>query len=248
MPTYDPFAGHASPIDHPMNGYQPQGSEGGGRNLVDPFHPGGLGGTTGSGLGSPISTGAPDGTWQAPHGQQGLDPSQFGAFGSLNHDFGAGDFATDPGYGWRLQQGISQIDRSAAARGGLLNGGTLRALDRYNQNFASNEYQNAYTRYNNNQSNRFNRLAALSGIGQASQNQLTGYSQNLGGQIGNNILGAGNAAAAGAIGQGNAWQSGLNGLGNAWAAYNWGSPSGATTTGYGTNTGSGLGSLGGWGV
>jgi len=56
------------------------------------------------------------------------------------------DFQGDPGYQWRLQQGANAVDQSAAARGTQLSGATLKALQRYGQNFGSNEYQNAYAR------------------------------------------------------------------------------------------------------
>lgn len=53
---------------------------------------------------------------------------------------------TDPGYGFRLSEGLKALERSAAARGGLLSGGTGKALTRYGQEMGSQEYQNAYGR------------------------------------------------------------------------------------------------------
>lgn len=47
-----------------------------------------------------------------------------------------------PGYMARYQQGMDALQRSAAARGTLLNGGTQKALTRYGQDYASNEYNN----------------------------------------------------------------------------------------------------------
>lgn len=147
-------------------------------------------------------------------------PSQYGTgFGSLNQDFTLKDFQTDPGYQWRMDQGIQGLDRSASARGLLFSGGELKALDRYNQGFASNEYNDAFNRWNIQGTNEFNRLAALSGIGQTAQAQLTNYAGNMGGYLNGNILGAGNAASAGAIGTGAANQNAMNGLGNAWMYY-----------------------------
>lgn len=54
----------------------------------------------------------------------------------------AAGFQTDPGYQFRLQQGLNAIEHSAAARGGRAGGDTLKALQEYGQNFASNEYNN----------------------------------------------------------------------------------------------------------
>lgn len=50
----------------------------------------------------------------------------------------------DPGYGFRLGQGTQALEQSAAARGTLNTGGTLQDLVNYGQNYASNEYGNAY--------------------------------------------------------------------------------------------------------
>ena len=57
------------------------------------------------------------------------------------------NFQEDPGYNFRLNQGMNGIENSAAARGSQLSGATLKELQRYGQNFASKEYNNAYGRY-----------------------------------------------------------------------------------------------------
>jgi hypothetical protein len=60
----------------------------------------------------------------------------------------------DPGYQARLKRSTDAIERSAAARGGLLTGGTARGLDQFSQDYASNEYGNVYNRaFNTNASN-----------------------------------------------------------------------------------------------
>lgn len=60
--------------------------------------------------------------------------------------FDPSNIQMDPGYKWRLGQGMQSMDRSAAARGGVLSGGQAKALQRYAQGYASGEYQNAYDR------------------------------------------------------------------------------------------------------
>jgi len=60
--------------------------------------------------------------------------------------FTAENFQADPGYGFRLSEGLKALERSAAARGGLLSGGTGKALTRFGQDMASQEFQNAYGR------------------------------------------------------------------------------------------------------
>lgn len=52
----------------------------------------------------------------------------------------------DPGYQFRLKAGQEALERSAAARGTLLTGGTMKDLTAYQQDLASQEYQKAYDR------------------------------------------------------------------------------------------------------
>lgn len=122
----------------------------------------------------------------------------------------------DPGYAFRMSEGMKALERSAAARGGLLSGATLRGAQRYGQDLASQEYQNAFNRalteYNARvarESTGYNRLASLANVGQTATGQVTNAAGTLSGQLGSNIIGAGNAAAAGQIGQANAIVGGL---------------------------------------
>jgi hypothetical protein len=115
----------------------------------------------------------------------------------------------DPGYAFRMSEGMKALDRSAASRGGLLSGATLRGAQRYGQDLASQEYQNAFNRYQTQRTNTLNPFASLAGVGQTSSNTLTNAAGQFGQQMGSNIIGAGNAAAAGQIGQANAISQGL---------------------------------------
>jgi hypothetical protein len=65
-------------------------------------------------------------------------------------------FETEPGYEFRKQQGQQAIEGAAAARGSLLSGATQKALARYGQNLASEEYGKAYERYSNERQQGFN--------------------------------------------------------------------------------------------
>lgn len=144
-----------------------------------------------------------------PQINAGLQPG-----GEFNRNFTMADFNADPGYQFRMDQGSQALQRSAAARGGLLNGGTLKALNRYGQDYASNEYGNAYNRYNNDQTTRFNRLSAVAGTGQTATNTIGQLGTQTAQMIGNNYIGAGNAQAARYVGQANAINSGISSLGN----------------------------------
>lgn len=68
-------------------------------------------------------------------------------------------FQQDPGYQFRLTEGLKALDRQAAARGGLISGGALKAAQRFGQQEASQEYANAFNRY-------LNPLQSLAGVGQ----------------------------------------------------------------------------------
>lgn len=144
-----------------------------------------------------------------PELQSGLAPG-----GEFNRNFTLQDFQKDPGYQFRMDQGQQALERSAAASGGLLSGGTGKALTQYGQDYASGEYSNAYNRFNNDQTTRFNRLSALAGTGQTATNTIGTLGAQTAANIGENYLQAGNARAAGYVNQGNAINNGVSSLGN----------------------------------
>lgn len=131
------------------------------------------------------------------------------AGGEFDTPFSKTNWQTDPGYQFRLSEGLKSLDRSAAARGGLLSGATLKGATRYGQDVASQEYQNAFNRYYTERANKLQPLQSLAGVGQTSANALTGAAGTLGQSIGSNIIGAGNASAAGTIGIANAISGGV---------------------------------------
>ena len=132
------------------------------------------------------------------------------SFGSLMKPFGMEDFEADPGYQFRMDEGMRGVEGGAAARGGLLSGAALKAIQKYGQGLASQEYGNAYNRYTSNQTNQYNRLMGLVGAGQGSASQTANAAGQFGQAQANNLIGAGNAAAAGTMGQANALVGGIN--------------------------------------
>lgn len=126
------------------------------------------------------------------------------AGGDFNRDFTLADFTRDPGYDFRQREGMRMMEGSAAARGGLMSGGTLRALQRYGQDYASGEFQNSYNRWNADRDRRFNRLSALAGVGQTAARDVAGFGANTANAVASNQLAAGNATAAGYVGRANA--------------------------------------------
>jgi hypothetical protein len=83
------------------------------------------------------------GTYQAPNAPGSYQNQQFtGQYTPETFNFQA-----DPGYQFRMQEGQKAIEGSAAARGTQLSGATMKALAKYGQNLASDEYGKAYDRF-----------------------------------------------------------------------------------------------------
>lgn len=118
-------------------------------------------------------------------------------------------FQADPGYAFRMSEGMKALERSAASRGGLLSGATLKGITRYGQDAASQEYQNAFNRYQAERAGTLNPYQALAGSAQTSANVLGQQAGQLGQSLSSNIIGAGNAQASGYMGQANAIAGGL---------------------------------------
>jgi hypothetical protein len=152
-----------------------------------------------------------------------------GGFPAWNEQFQAPTNVTeqnDPGYQFRLNEGMKALQNSAAARGNLLSGGTAKAITQYGQDYASNEYSNVYnrayneyaTRYNQfeqNQANQFNRLSTLAGGGQVAANTLGQLGQSAAGNVANINLGLGQQLGQDAMNAGTARASGYAGITNA---------------------------------
>jgi hypothetical protein len=139
-----------------------------------------------------------------------------------------------PGYQFTAGAGSGAIQNSAAGSGNLLSTGTLKTLDQFNQGLASttyqqtyqnafNEYLQQYNQFQNNQTNEFNRLASVSGLGQQAATSLgqlgqqnantnASISGTIGGQVGNSLLYTGAANASGYAGVANALSGGINNL------------------------------------
>jgi len=145
----------------------------------------------------------------------------------------AAEAAATPGYQFQLQQGLNALQNSAAARGGLLSTGTAKNLENYAQGLASTNYQNTfnnalqayntnYSTFRNNQNDLFSRLFGTTGLGENAANSLNALRGNMSADlarnyignaqlVGNDLMGVGNAQAAGTIGSTNALVGGLGG-------------------------------------
>ena len=150
----------------------------------------------------------------ADAGKTSLDQlmGQMGPDGYFSQTYAGQDIYNDPSYQFRLQQGQDAIQSSAAARGGLLSGATLKALQGYGQDMASQEYQNAYNRFNADQTNQYNRLSNIIGLGQNAAAQQGNAGMQTAQAVANNTMAGANAQAAGIIAAGNARANTFNSL------------------------------------
>ena len=140
-------------------------------------------------------------------------------YGSLARPFGQQDFEQDPGYAFRQAEGMRALERSAAARGNLLSGNTMKGIQRFGQDLASQEYGNAFNRFQIERAARLNPLQSLMGAGQSATNVMTGATGQAGQNIGQMQLGAGQARASGYVGQANALAGALQGIGSAASSF-----------------------------
>ena len=141
-------------------------------------------------------------------------------FGRYTGDFGMKDFEADPGYNVRLSEGMKGLQNSAAARGLLSSGSTLKGITDYGQNAASQEYGNAYQRYQTNRANQLNPLTGILGMGQTATNNVSNAAGQLGQGLGQAAAATGAANASSYINSGNALNSALSGGVNAYMGYN----------------------------
>ena len=143
-------------------------------------------------------------------GNNALAQMQSGAFAQpAAFRFGKGDLVLDPSYDYELGESIKALQRTAAARGGLLSGATLKAVSEDARQRANRGYNDAYNRaltgYNADvaRSNTgYNRLAGLADIGQTAGTQIGAAGQTNATNVGNLMGQAGQAAGAGYLGAG----------------------------------------------
>lgn len=102
------------------------------------------------------------------------------------------DFTTDPSYQFRFNEGQKAVNNSLAGRGSFLSGAALKAIQKYGQGAASQEY-----------GAQFNRLSGLAGTGQTSVQNTNALGANAAQGIGNSLEGIGNVNAAASNNWGN---------------------------------------------
>ena len=130
------------------------------------------------------------------------------AIGSLSDMLKPGyDHTTSPGYQFRFGEGQRAVEGSAASKGMLMSGGTLKDLTRFGQGIAADDFNQ-----------QFNRTASVAAGGQQVNGQLATLGANAATNIGNNMMQGANARASGYAGQAAAFGGALNNLGSLFMA------------------------------
>ena len=135
--------------------------------------------------------------------------------GYLTQQYTPEEFAKgqDPGYQFRLQQGQEATNRMANMSGGLLSGNALKGQEDYTQGLASQEFTNAFNRFQTGRQNIYNTLAGIAGLGQNSTNTSATAAGNAANSVGNTIQNIGAAQAGGTVGAANAITGGIQNAG-----------------------------------
>lgn len=167
---------------------------------------------------------------QAPYREAGVNAlERLGQFVDPSTD--PQDVMNEPGYRFGLEQGIGNIQNTAAARGGLYSGNALKALTRYGNDYATTKYGDAWNRMQTDAGNRWGRMAALAGIGQTATQQSSQAGQNFANASGNLLTNNANFQGAAGMQRANIWGNALNQLGS--MGGNWfGRQSGIWAPGY----------------
>jgi len=128
---------------------------------------------------------------------------------------GPGAFKKSPGYEFRRSQGEDAVKNYLSASGLSTGGPGMKALTEYNQNFATNEYDNFLTRYYQS----LNPYLSMAGMGQGSATNASNNAITTGTNVANTQIAAGDARASGYINQSNAITGGIQSGVNNYLAY-----------------------------
>lgn len=134
---------------------------------------------------------------------------------SFTREFTSADLIKnlDPSYKFMLEQGLGATGQTMNVGGGGSN--VDLAKMKFAQEYAKSGAQQAFTNYQNQQSNIYNRLASLAGIGQTAQSQTNTLGTNTANALSQLGIGGASALGAGQVGAANAMAGAYGGIGNA---------------------------------
>lgn len=128
--------------------------------------------------------------WGAPAAQQGT---------GYNAQQITDKLRATPGYQFAFNEGRRGLESSAAARGGLFSGAAGKALTKYGQGMADQQY-----------GTYMDRLASLAGIAQSATNRVGDWGQSAASNVATGLQSAGRARASGLAASADQWQQGIN--------------------------------------
>lgn len=146
---------------------------------------------------------------QEPFRQAGVNALPELIAASRYEPFTMAKFQADPGYGFRLKEGLRALENSALARGMGQSGATLRGTTRFGQELASDEFTNAFNRYQAERNARLNPLQSLAGMGQTTSQNIANQAGQLGQAQAANAVAMGNIRASGYVNTANALTNAL---------------------------------------
>lgn len=117
---------------------------------------------------------------------------------------------SDPGYQFGMDQGTRALQGSAAARGGLYSGATMKALNKFGNDYATTKFGDVFNRKQTVIGNNFNRAMGAAGMGQAGVQQTQQAGSNYANNVGQNLLSNASFQGAAGMAQANAWGNVLN--------------------------------------
>jgi hypothetical protein len=174
----------------------------------------------------------------------GIGPGSGAAdYGSLTKRFTGDSVATDPGYQFGLDQSLKAARNNAAATGSLYSGATLKAIPQYASDYATTKFNDAFNRNQVENNSIFNKYSGVAGTGQTSTAQLGQLGAYTAGQIGKNMIEAGDAQATNALAQGNLRGNAIGQIGSYAGSMKWPSFGGNSNSFSSSNVG-GLGAGG----
>ena len=128
------------------------------------------------------------------------------------------DFQNDPvtkaSFDFGMSEGEKAVQRMFGARGMSRSGAAVKAATRFATDYTGTKAGESYNRFTADQGNVFNKLAAVSGIGQAATNSTAQAGANTTNAISDITVGTGNARGAASIAQGNAYGNAASRVGN----------------------------------
>jgi len=158
---------------------------------------------------------------QAPYREAG-----YGALNKINEmlpqftrQFTAADLNANlaPNYEFMRQQGLGATAQGANVASPGSNVDLAKTM--FAENYAKGGYQDALNNFRNQQTDIFNRLSGIAGIGQTAQGQAQTLGSSTGANLANLATGGANALAGGQIGAANAQAGGLQNIGNSAMMY-----------------------------